>query len=114
MDTAQTRKNFQEVFIAPEKKVYRGLCSACMNNSGCTFPRNSKRPVLNCDEFAEASLPRMKLTGAGVLEAVNSIVRSIQIEESNTFAGLCRTCRLNGTCEYPKPEGGVWRCEDFE
>jgi len=27
----------------------KGLCSACVNDEGCTFPR--KFPVLQCEEF---------------------------------------------------------------
>jgi hypothetical protein len=27
--------------------------------------------------------------------------------------GLCRTCECKEICTYPKPEGGVWHCEEF-
>jgi hypothetical protein len=36
-------------------------------------------------------------------------------EESSTEQkGLCRNCKKETTCKLPKPEGGVWRCEDYE
>jgi hypothetical protein len=28
-------------------------------------------------------------------------------------AGLCPTCDFRSTCMYPKPEGGVWHCEEY-
>lgn len=35
-------------------------------------------------------------------------------EESGKHKGLCKNCKKRDTCELPKPEGGVWRCEDYE
>jgi hypothetical protein len=36
-------------------------------------------------------------------------------EESSTEQkGLCRNCKKEKTCKLPRPEGGVWRCEDYE
>jgi hypothetical protein len=27
---------------------------------------------------------------------------------------LCRSCKKRETCILPKPEGGVWRCQEYE
>ena len=37
-------------------------------------------------------------------------------EEGNSAEqkGLCRNCKKEKTCKLPRPEGGVWRCEDYE
>ena len=35
-------------------------------------------------------------------------------EKSAEQKGLCRNCKKEKTCKLPKPEGGVWRCEDYE
>ncbi|HTS66225.1 MAG TPA: hypothetical protein VMS37_25420 [Verrucomicrobiae bacterium] len=32
---------------------------------------------------------------------------------STKFLGLCSNCDNRETCVYPKPEGGVWRCEEY-
>jgi len=29
-------------------------------------------------------------------------------------AGLCRNCARLSTCTYPRPEGGVWHCNEYE
>ena len=35
-------------------------------------------------------------------------------EKSTEQKGLCRNCKKEKTCKLPKPEGGVWRCEEYE
>jgi hypothetical protein len=34
--------------------------------------------------------------------------------DSSRYKGLCRNCKKRDSCRLPKPEGGVWRCEDYE
>lgn len=35
-------------------------------------------------------------------------------QDSGKYKGLCKNCKKQKTCNLPKPEGGVWRCEDYE
>lgn len=28
--------------------------------------------------------------------------------------GLCANCKKRKACKLPKPEGGVWRCDEYE
>ena len=37
-----------------------------------------------------------------------------EAEDSGEYKGLCKNCRKQKSCRLPKPEGGVWRCEDYE
>lgn len=30
------------------------------------------------------------------------------------YKGLCQNCALRFTCRLPKPDGGVWRCRNYE
>lgn len=34
--------------------------------------------------------------------------------DDRRFKGLCVNCAYRETCLYPKPEGGVWHCEEYE
>jgi glutamate dehydrogenase (NAD(P)+) len=44
-----------------------------------------------------------------------TISSSAKVEaEEETFHGLCVNCRNDATCILPRPEGGVWRCEEYE
>ena len=40
--------------------MVKGLCSSCVNDKGCTFPR--RFPVLQCEEFTgyEPKLEKLK------------------------------------------------------
>ncbi|NIM97876.1 MAG: hypothetical protein GTO24_07285 [candidate division Zixibacteria bacterium] len=35
-------------------------------------------------------------------------------KDPSSLKGLCKNCKKQKTCELPKPEGGVWRCQDYE
>jgi hypothetical protein len=37
-----------------------------------------------------------------------------QETDSGKLKGLCRNCKKQKICKLPKPDGGVWRCEDYE
>lgn len=88
---------------------YPGLCTSCSNASDCTFPRSMTGPVIECDEFE------------GIV-AVAPATRPADPEPTNRFAvanrewypGLCLTCEKREGCTFPKPEGGVFSCDEFE
>lgn len=42
--------------------VKRGLCSTCVHDKGCTFPR--KFPVLQCEEFSTEEQESKKMQKA--------------------------------------------------
>jgi hypothetical protein len=33
---------------------------------------------------------------------------------SNNYAGLCKICGSSEICTFPKSEGGVWECDEYE
>jgi hypothetical protein len=93
--------------------TYRGLCSTCKHSSGCTYPRDPNRPVVQCEEFEgilkaseEVSRKYTKFIGVEEPKAYN--------EEPTQLKGLCKLCEKRATCTYPKPEGGVWHCVEYE
>jgi hypothetical protein len=85
----------------------RGLCGTCSLSTTCTFPRASERPIMHCDEFEgyefSKTVSSTKTTGI-------STVAENRVE----LKGLCKNCENRPTCSYPKPESGVWRCEEYE
>jgi hypothetical protein len=82
-----------------------GLCSCCHSFQSCTYPRTLKQPVLQCEEFSGILPPplRMPPTGKASLKKVRKPLAR----------GLCSICEDRAACTYPKPEGGVWHCEDY-
>jgi hypothetical protein len=100
--------------LAPEKKKTTtpvekkaltplGLCATCKLASTCTFPRKPGHPVRFCDEF----------DGEQKVEAAKPKASAKKVTV-NELKGLCRLCDKAATCTFPKGEGGVWHCEEYE
>jgi hypothetical protein len=100
-----------------ETTKYRGLCSTCQRVSSCTYPREADRPISYCCEYegyedCEGSVSLALLTRDHMLSrGTGSGARDT---DSAVFKGLCGNCRNRDTCTFPKPEGGVWHCEEYE
>ena len=100
--------------ILTEVKNYLGLCSCCSCAPDCTYPRNSGRPLLECDEFDGSFPPQnkmMKLLGKPSVNHFSGLMPDAQ--SPGILRGLCGYCDGLNTCTYPKPEGGVWHCEEY-
>lgn len=57
------------------------------------------------DEYCAAAAMQLP----GVLVAASTVA----VEESVAVRGLCATCVHHATCDFPRPAGGVWRCEEY-
>jgi len=91
-----------------------GLCSTC-NNAPTCFHRARRGPALFCELF-DGSAPPVEWTSRErvVPSAEPSMARRAPEEEVSEYSGLCVNCEHRQTCTHPKPEGGVWHCEDYE
>jgi hypothetical protein len=100
---------------ATETRLYGGLCRGCLKAEKCTFPRDSSRPIRFCDEFEGYETDRLwpPAPVAPSLTAALPFARRTEFEDS-VPKGLCRHCAHRPTCTYPKPEGGVWHCDELE
>jgi len=49
----------------------------------------------------------MKMTSGHAVESMAGV-------EVETYKDLCLNCQKEDVCTLPRPEGGVWRCEQFE
>jgi len=90
---------------------FQGLCLSCRNAAECTFPRESTRPVWQCEEFTGEGKAPERVSVEGTFPPRTGLTRA---ESSlNPRMGLCKNCANREDCRYPKPEGGVWRCEEY-
>ncbi len=93
-----------------------GICSTCDNAETCSYLKLFGPPLFYCDEHE------------GVLGCVEERVGSLESSSSKEekealppspqeaetkYKGLCKNCAIRATCTYPKPEGGVWHCEEY-
>jgi len=92
-----------------EQPEYRGLCATCKHTSTCTFPRSKDRPVHFCEEFdGEEDKPALTVVHH------EEVLDQEALADREKYPGICSTCEKRDTCTFPKPEGGVWHCEEFE
>lgn len=91
------------------KEWYPGLCTTCVDEPVCTFTRPVGRSVMFCEEFDGAVEVKPRLT----LESMPPTER-LAVVDHGRVRGLCMTCERREACAFPKPEGGVFHCEEFE
>jgi hypothetical protein len=103
----------KEERIASRKKDYLGLCSLCQNGSTCTYTRDLRRPVLQCEDF-NGYESRVRTIVKKILPVTDPKFGSnVGEKELGKYKGLCSICEDRKICTYPKPEGGVWHCEEY-
>lgn len=83
----------------------QGLCLTCLYGADCVFQRGVHTAILQCEQFEAAeSAPATHRTAEAEFEPA---------DVADGPAGLCMNCDFRKTCTYPKPPGGVWRCEEY-
>ena len=100
----------KEQIMSEENMQDRSLCSNCRNAANCTFQKNRQRPALYCEEFETDICPSAKIGEKEKLLPIDSVGAE---EDSGKFIGLCGNCDNRRTCAFPKPEGGIWHCEEY-
>ncbi len=94
----------QEKNASPE-----GLCRTCDNRPECTFSK-TEAAVLNCDEL---DYPSRQPEPGPCAPVLRPAPEKAPDEGRENLIGLCRTCENRFDCQFPKPAGGVWNCEEF-
>ena len=105
-------KTVEKVSAVSKKREYTGLCITCQNAASCIYPRDLDQPVLQCEEFDCYETP-METTTVDKILAIARTRDTSDTEEVVALKGLCVNCENRTTCIFPKPETGVWRCEEY-
>ena len=92
---------------------YRSLCCNCRNASDCTFQKNRQKPSFYCEEF-EIDIYPSAATAVGKATPLPIAQADAEDKDSGKFIGLCSNCDNRRTCTFPKPEDGVWHCEEYQ
>jgi hypothetical protein len=106
--------------IRPEKNV-ESISRANVEIWNSSFPR---RAWLNSETETMNTTPHVRPAGherAGRApesqpDELTQILNAMQAHAPRTgeLPGLCRNCARLDDCTYPKPEGGVWHCNEYE
>ena len=91
----------------------RGICSVCKHEADCIYPRSTGQIVLNCGQFEPCPPIAPPPRDRARVELERLWEKSASEESETKFKGLCCSCEDRHVCIYPKPIGGVWRCEEY-
>ncbi len=86
------------------------ICHSCRHVRGCTLHRHGQAPVLECEEF---EMPRAS-DNSGPHPAQSPLQGQSVSGAEAVLLGLCQNCRARVLCRLPRPEGGIWFCEEYE
>ena len=107
-------KNKKMESLFEVKREASGLCSCCNSFKTCTYAKDPKRPILQCEEFDGIVPPSLKMIPHGkIVPKGFEKTPTPSISELAPYRGLCSLCEDRLTCTYPKSEGGVWHCEEY-
>ena len=98
-----------------KKLEYEGICSTCKSAPVCIFRKDASRPIMQCAEFEGLPPARMmvgaiEMTRPGKSPSTDSCLGTSE----SCHKGLCMNCKNLEHCTFPKPDGGVWRCDEYE
>lgn len=91
--------------MTTEKK---GICFTCAHSPKCALKpaRRASNGVQFCEEYETVHMA----PAAALNEEVS---RNIIPKSPPGILGLCSNCDRYAECTFPKPEAGVWHCEDY-
>jgi hypothetical protein len=88
-----------------------GLCKTCNNAEVCVYRKRRGFDAVYCEMFDG-------LAPNGHERAAREAVVAVTGEGEKTgrgaaLKGLCVNCAHRDDCSLPRPEGGVWHCEEY-
>jgi len=81
-----------------------GLCATCAHVGTCSLTGCKEAGVFQCSEYEPGEGNPVRSDNPGPWAANPGRERLL---------GLCMDCAGRETCTFPKPEGGVWHCEEY-
>ena len=91
-----------------DSRRYRDLCSTCNHAVACGGRSTPQRPIVFCEEF-DVFIP-MPVAAP----ALDVSARAGKRQIASKRPGLCMNCDNAETCTTPKPEGGIWHCQEYQ
>jgi len=88
-----------------ERTAPAGLCPTCKFRRGCVFREKRGVDALYCEMFEHRAF------GDGPEGQPSA--RENDTGGDGGARGLCATCAGAATCAHPRPEAGIWHCEEY-
>jgi len=90
-----------------------GLCSTCKFSSSCMFRKDYLESVHFCEEYEQADASQ-QIARAKVSPGLLASEDLDSTRAPKPIMGLCSNCIHRESCSFPKPESGVWHCEEYQ
>lgn len=89
-------------------KNKQGICLTCAHFTRCVLRSAdcSTEGIQYCEEYQTVCLAPVVLT--------NEKPKKMLRQAPSGILGLCSDCNHYPYCSFPKPEAGVWHCEDYQ
>lgn len=92
-----------------KKAEPQGLCINCKHRETCMLLRGHREPIQFCETYEVETPFSLK----NVREPSKKVKPNKSMKTSETYKGLCSNCSNREVCTFPKPECGVWHCEEY-
>jgi hypothetical protein len=96
---------------------YLGICSTCNYAPDCAHRiKNAGVAIWECENYDDY----VRLNGTfvgGDPDSAPAREKSRPVGDDPVLVelrGLCRNCAKREYCSFPRPESGVWHCEEYE
>ena len=99
--------------LVPIQEHSVGLCSTCNNAATCVYRAKRGFDAVYCENFNDFSGPLHADEKRGDAGMDDEAEKTEKITVSKSLKGLCVNCANRDCCTLPRPEGGVWHCEEY-
>ncbi len=98
----------REIEAVPGAEMLQGICAACQNGPECTLIKPDAPAPMHCGQFQEYP-PFHNFTPQDIIAPRPHKTTGHQ----DTLLGICAHCADRELCTFPRPQGGVWTCDEY-
>ncbi|RKX30529.1 MAG: hypothetical protein DRP46_05225 [Candidatus Zixiibacteriota bacterium] len=99
--------------LIPIQEHSVGLCSTCNNAATCVYRAKRGFDAVYCESFNDFSAPMHADEKRGDTVMGDSPEKTEKVSDLRPLKGLCVNCANRDSCTLPRPESGVWHCEEY-
>lgn len=96
----------------PTRLENKGICSTCIYLKSCALRPACDQAIFHCEEF-ECNEVGPRVNAPHIVASNPALAAAEKPEQDRKHLGLCINCDHRDTCTFTRPEGGVWRCNEY-